>query len=238
MHIHRTSRRASGTRTLAAASALATLVFAACSSDATAPAPVRVATTFSIVSGDAQTTKVGVTPAKPLVVKVLDQKGVALMGVPIAWNLPGGFGTLVGATGLTDASGLAQVEVLPATVAGSMLVTAAVSGLSTLTFTMTLTASEATSLVLVSGDNQTAPVGTMLPTALVVRVSDVFGNAISGVTVSWTTEDGGTLVTGSATTDALGRASSTLQLGPMLGANRVLVAVQGIASITFNSMGN
>jgi hypothetical protein len=42
----------------------------------------------------------------------------------------------------------------------------------------------------ISGDGQSAAVGSTLPEPLVVRVVDQFGNGVGGVTVEWRTCDG------------------------------------------------
>lgn len=47
----------------------------------------------------------------------------------------------------------------------------------------TCLAGAATSIALVSGNNQSATAGTQLPKALTVRVTDVYGNPVSGNSV-------------------------------------------------------
>ena len=94
-----------------------------------------------------------------------------------------------------------------------------------------------TTLVKVSGDNQQQLIDTVLPDPFVVEVQDANSVAFAGVPVAFAvTAGGGTLSATSTTTDANGRAQSTLTLGNSAGTNTVSVSVQGIAqSETFTA---
>ncbi len=73
-------------------------------------------------------------------------------------------------------------------------------------------------MVPVSGDGQNGTVGQQLPEPLVVRIDDQSGNPMSGVSVSFqVVAGGGTLSSGSATTDASGRANVNWTLGTTAG---------------------
>ena len=89
----------------------------------------------------------------------------------------------------------------------------------------------------ISGNNRTAAVNTTLSTPFVVEVRDQDGDALSGITVAFAvTAGGGTLSASSVTTDASGRAQSTLTLGSTVGTNTVTASVSGITgSITFTA---
>ena len=81
----------------------------------------------------------------------------------------------------------------------------------------------------ISGDDQQALYGETLPNPFVVEVQDGSGDAFEGVPVMFAvTEGGGTLRVTSTTTDANGRAESTLTLGNNVGINTVSVAVAAI----------
>lgn len=67
-------------------------------------------------------------------------------------------------------------------------------------------------LIFVSGDNQTGSVGSVLPAPLVVRVVDLGGVGVSGVTVSWAANPDGVVTPATSTTDAGGYASTTARL--------------------------
>jgi hypothetical protein len=67
-------------------------------------------------------------------------------------------------------------------------------------------------LIFISGDNQTGTVGSLLSAPLAVRVVDVNGLGVSGVTVSWTANPNGLVTPTTSTTDAGGYASTIAQL--------------------------
>ena len=99
-------------------------------------------------------------------------------------------------------------------------------------------------LVKISGDNQQGPLGVELANPFSVEVRDQSGNVLEGaqVTFTVTTGDGslsGKFTVEKVTTDANGRAQSTLTLGSSLGTNTVEVSVVGLTKIevTFNAMG-
>lgn len=99
------------------------------------------------------------------------------------------------------------------------------------------------SIIKVSGDNQTGTIGTPLPEALVVQVLDTAGNPQSGVTVNFTvTAGGGSLSPGSTVTGSNGQASTvlTLEAIPSGPNNAVIVTATavGIGSITFSAKAN
>ena len=95
-----------------------------------------------------------------------------------------------------------------------------------------------TRLVKISGDNQEEAGLASLPHPFVVEVRDERGQPFAGVPVVFSvTEGGGTLSVTRTTTDADGRAQSTLTLGPNLGTNTVSVAAAEIERVeTFNAI--
>jgi alpha-tubulin suppressor-like RCC1 family protein len=90
------------------------------------------------------------------------------------------------------------------------------------------------SVTIISGNGQTGPAGLTLPAPLVVKVSDAFGNAVSGVTVTFATTTGGTLTPATATTNASGEAQASWQLGAGVGAQTATATVTGVPPVTFN----
>ncbi len=88
----------------------------------------------------------------------------------------------------------------------------------------------ATAPVKISGDTQQGSSGTTLAQPFVVEVRDGDSTAFAEVPVTFAvTAGGGTLSVTSTTTDANGRAESTLTLGNTAGTNTVRVSVQGIS---------
>ena len=88
----------------------------------------------------------------------------------------------------------------------------------------------ATAPVKISGDTQSGNTGTTLAQPFVVEVQDASRVAFAGVPVTFAvTTGGGTLSATNTTTDANGRAKSTLALGNTAGTNTVRVSVQGVS---------
>ena len=93
-------------------------------------------------------------------------------------------------------------------------------------------------LLKISGDNQKGVTGTTLEAPFVVEVQDANGSGSAGVPVTFVVTTGsGTLSTTRTTTDANGRAESTLMLGPNPETNTISVSATGIAgSVTFHAI--
>ena len=86
-------------------------------------------------------------------------------------------------------------------------------------------------LLKISGDNQKGAAFAPLSQPFLVKAQDENGFALVGISVMFAVTRGdGTLGVTSTTTDANGRAQSTLILGPNLGANTVEVSAAGIES--------
>ena len=193
-----------------------------------------VATALEVVSGDGQSAQVGNALANPLVVQVNDQNGDAFAGATVSFTTTGG--TLSTASATTGANGQASTSLTLPNTAGEYTVTASVSGLTDVTFTATASAVPlvATTLEIVSGDNQSGVVSTALANDLVVRVLDQNNNAFSGSTVTFSTT-GGTLSETSVVTGADGQASTSLTLPAAEGDYTVTASVSGLADVTFTA---
>ena len=95
-----------------------------------------------------------------------------------------------------------------------------------------------TTLLKISDDNQNGAAGAALTTLFVIEVQDDNDLALEEIPVTFTvTEGGGTLSTQSTTTDANGRAESTLTLGQQPGQNTVTVTVVELEPVTFTAIG-
>ena len=91
-------------------------------------------------------------------------------------------------------------------------------------------------LTKVSGEGQGGQAGEPLAAPFVVSVLDQNGSAFAGVVVTFSvTAGGGTLSSTTVTTDANGRARSTLTLGSEPGANTVAATVAGLETVTFTA---
>jgi hypothetical protein len=89
------------------------------------------------------------------------------------------------------------------------------------------------SVTIESGDQQTGSATAPLRQPLVVRVVDDDGAAASGVTVRWTTRDGGALSPRESRTDEHGVARSSWTLGGSIGRQHAHAVVDGAATVDF-----
>ena len=205
----------------------------ACDGGSAPPTPASVTATTATT----MTATVGTLASHAPGVRVVDSKGRGMSGVPVTFAITAGGGTLGSTTASTDREGAALAGPWRlGTTAGPNIVTATVAGIAPVTFTATGTAAAPASIAKVSGETQSAAVGTALPQPFVIRVVDVHGNPVPGVTVSFAaTTQGATVSPASAATDADGRAGTTLTLGPTPGVNTVSATAGALPPQTFTA---
>ena len=194
-------------------------------------------TVLVLVSGNNQTAPGGFEVAEDLVVRLEDPNGNGIGGRPITWVVPAGSGSVAPVSTTTNANGLASTRwTLPSAV-GAHTVSAVFSGLPPVAFTATSTADAPTTIEMVSGNGQSAPVGAPLTNPLVVRVTDANDNPVAGVPVAWTAVGGGSVSADNTATDAQGLAQVTRTLGSTPGPFSTTAAVEGLqgSPITFVS---
>jgi len=193
------------------------------------------------VLGDSQTTSVGLSvPAAPTV-KVTDQFGNLVANSVVTFSVKSGGGSVTGATPTTDVAGQASVGSWTlGTTAGTQQLRAGIATDSVF-FTATATPDAASQLTLVTGNGQTATVGTAVPIAPKTKVTDQYGNPVSGVAVTFAIASGGGSVTGaSAISDALGEAAvGSWTLGTSAGSNSLTATAPGLTGspLTFTATG-
>ena len=199
---------------------------------ATAPA---IQTRLTKVSGDEQEGPAGGALSEPLVVEVRDQAGNPLEGAEVTFAVTEGGATLSPTTATTDANGRAFSFLTLGSEPGKNAVSARTPKLLPVFFVAVGVAAPH-SLTKLSGDQQRATAGTQLAEPFVVSVLDQIGAAFPGATVTFTVTDGaGTLSATTASTDADGRAVTTLTLGSELETTTVVATVAGLAPITFTA---
>jgi hypothetical protein len=191
-----------------------------------------------LLQGDGQTGRVGEMLPQPLIVQVADANGRPVQGATVVFEVDGAEPDPD--TVVTELDGRGAVDVqLGSTVGSSQGVARVVvpenQALVEVEFTVTALASSANGLILVSGNDQSAPAGTALAEPLVVRVTDAFGNPIPGVTITWTAIGGGSVSEGSTVSDASGLASVTRTLGSTAGPQSTLAESPGLSGspVTF-----
>ncbi len=195
------------------------------------------ASLMAAFAGDGQAalpgTLVSINPA----VKVTDQFGNPIAGVPVTFT-PSLGGIVTGPTAATDASGVAAVGSWTlGTAPGLNTLDATATGLPTVTFTAQGIVSTASSIALNGGNAQTATVGAILA-AYSVKVLDAAGAPVMGVPVSWAVPpNSGTITPAQPTTDAAGIATATRTLGTVAGTQTATASVGGLAGspVTFSA---
>jgi adhesin/invasin len=167
---------------------------------------------------------------------------VASSGRSVTWTKTGTGGTFGTNPSTTNASGIATVVFTTGTVAGVTYTVTATSTGATGTSTAIVTiAGAATKIALSAGNAQSVTVGTAVPVAPSVLVSDANNNPVAGVVVSFSVYTGGGSGTGlSATTDASGIATvGSWTLGTTAGANSMRATRTGLTGspVTFTATG-
>lgn len=219
------------------------LALGACDDSSNSVSPVTLTpASFSVVGGTGQTGVVGAALATPVAVKVVDANGNAVPNVAVTFIPAASSGSVSGSPSMTDSSGTAIAIWSLGQAAGTDSLQITMGSLASQTVTATANADGAMNIVIVSGNDQSGSIGTALGTPLVVRVTDRYGNPVAGTSVIWSDDSGGTLGSGTISTDASGLASQTLVLGPNGGtetiAATITTAAGTVASVTFTASGS
>jgi VCBS repeat-containing protein len=197
---------------------------------------------ITIFDGDGQSGAAGAPLGKPLIVTVTDRRGLPVASQEVAFTPVSGDGEVSPTTVQTDDAGKASTVWTLGPGAGSQQVEAHPVGASAslkTTFTATAVAGEGSTIALDNGDGQTGSVGSALPESLVVKVTDGFGNPVSGVAVQWSVLSGGGSIspeTSSSGDD--GRAAAERVLGPGAGPQTAQASAAGFSGspVTFTHM--
>ncbi len=217
-------------------------LFVAGCGDGTTDPPPDTTTTLTVQSGDGQAAAAGQSVATAPAVKVANRSGAGVAGVTVTFAVASGGGTGSGLTQTTNGQGIATVGGWTlGTTAGANSMTATIAGSGPVTISATATAGPPSVVAKNGGDNQSASARAPVTTRPAVKVSDQFGNPVSGAGVVFTVAAGGGVVTGGTqTTDAAGIATvGTWTLGPTQGENRLTAAVSGstVAPVVFTAAG-
>jgi adhesin/invasin len=187
------------------------------------------------VSGARQTTQVGRAAAAAFTVEVRAADELPIAGIEVAFGATTPGGSVGTASATTDASGRASSTIAAGKTAGAYAFSATAAGLAPLVTSLTATPALPAAIAVVSGGGQSAVAGTALPSSLVVKVSDEFGNGVSGTAVTWSVASGGGLLSRtSTTTDSTGVTSNGYLLGTAAGPNTI-TATSGSLSTTFSA---
>jgi hypothetical protein len=190
-------------------------------------------------AGTPQTTTINTAFAIPLQVMVTDADGNPVSGVEVDFAAPGsGASATLPASATTDGSGVASVIATANATAGSYSVTASVAGVATpASFDLTNTPGDPATVTASSGTPQSTTIGTPFAGLLQATVTDIGGNPVGSVTVSFAAPGSGAsaAVPASAITDGSGVASVTAIANLTAGSYGVTASVAGVvAPATFN----
>lgn len=177
----------------------------------TATATAGAANSMIVSQGNSQTATVNTFVSVDPRVLVRDRQLNPVSGVSVTFSVTLGGGSVAGGSQVTNASGLATVTSWRlGTAAGTNnnRVTASAAGLTNVQFVASATAGAGTNISILSGNNQTAERGTTVTNDPTVRVTDTFGNNVSGVTVTFNASGSGSQSPTFVVSNASGLAST------------------------------
>jgi hypothetical protein len=210
-------------------------ISAACGSSTEPKKDVKPAT-ITAQSTDTIRATVGAVVSAPLTVTIKNAAGEPIDTATVTFAVATGGGTLSATSAKTNASGQASTTWTLGKTPGVQTVTATAGVLPAVTFPAVAAVGSAAAIAKVTGDAQTATVGSNVGVAPSVRISDAFGNPVANVLVTFSVGSGGGFVTtGASNTDATGVAKvGSWRLGTTVGAN-TLVATAGALTTTFTA---
>ena len=213
---------------------LVALLAVGCSQDQ-GPTGPRIAA-LKVASGNGQTGSIGAVLPQPLVVRVADQRDVAVVGAVVSFTVTGGNGVATPQIDTTDASGLAQTTFRLGGSLGVQTVAAAFADLPAVSFIVNATTAPASKLGAIAGDAQTSKVGNTLTSELAVRVTDAFDNPKSGVPIAFAViTGGGTVSSPTVLSDAQGISRTKWTLGTIAGTQALAVSAGAIVPLSFTA---
>lgn len=185
-------------------------------------------------AGDGQTGQVAMPLTTSPVARVTDQFGNPVANTRVDYAVMSGGGTTTGASPMTGPNGIASVgQWILGNTTGQNTLAASVPGM-TLTgspalFSATATAGPPAAVAVVAGDNQSAPVNSLVAVAPRVRATDAFGNNVSGVAFDFAVTQGGGAATGTSQTSAAdgSAAVGSWTLGALPGVNQLTASAAG-----------
>jgi hypothetical protein len=162
---------------------------------------------------------------------VVDQYMNGIPGVVVTFNDNGAGGSFSANPVTSNLQGYATVSYTASTKAQFMKITATAGILPALTFGEKVTPGPASTVSIISGNNQTAAPSTKLAKSLVVRVADQYGNAIRGAVVQFSDNGaGGIFSATSITTTSTGQAAVSYTTPSTAGTITIFASVSGVAA--------
>jgi hypothetical protein len=189
-------------------------------------------TAVVVATGQNQTAALNSPLPLPLVAKARDAYGNGVPGIPISFS-DGGVGGAFSATTVTsNATGFVSVTYRTSpTKAGTLKITASSGAVPPALFWEKVSPGPVAAITRLSGNAQSAAAGTTLAQPLVAKVTDQYGNAISGASVSFTDNGaGGTFSANPVLTGTTGAASVNYTTGASTGTKTIVATVSGVST--------
>lgn len=197
---------------------------------------------IAAISGDGQSGPENTMSDAPLVVRVSDSSGKPLPGQTVLWSVNSGPAIPGRTSSVTDSSGNASIDYNFGASPGTSTIQAS-AGTANVNFTST---TYVAALSAISGVSQTGIVGTTLE-PFTVQIGPPGGSlshpassnpaSLAQIQVTWSVmQGGGTLVTTQTFSDANGRTTNTLTLGPTPGPNIVRASLANGDSVDFTAI--
>ncbi len=174
-----------------------------------------------------------------LTARAIGPGGLPLADSVVRFRIVEGSGSLDHDTVRTDVGGVAQTSLTLSGRVESLVVTANLvdSNLPGTRFLVSAQAGAPRNVVIIQGDQQSAPPGELLPQSLGVRITDQAGTPVPGVDVRFQVVGGGMVAPERTQTDSAGRAFTRWRLGSPPGEQHVaaLVPKIGYSLLTFTA---
>jgi hypothetical protein len=182
-------------------------------------------------SGNAQSTQILTTFPSPMVAVVKDEYYNPVPGIAVSFSDGGRGGSFSVNSVIADQLGRASVSYTTTTKAGSLTITASATGPTSVNFSEKVTPGPPSNIAIVSGNNQTGAPSSLLSKALVVKVTDQYGNIVPGTTVSYSDNGaGGTFSANPVTTGPQGTASVSYTTPATAGTLSITASVSGVSN--------
>lgn len=189
---------------------------------------------MNVVGGNNQTAAVLNPLPAPLQITTSDPyTNQPISGVTVTFSDGNKGGTFNPPSAVTDSNGNASTIYTFPKKAGVYTLTVSAPNFGDVTATETATPANATTLISYSGARQTGPAGTVLPVALTAETKDAYGNPVPGITVNFTSNQGGALNPTSIATNAKGLAITNFTLPTIVVKSTVTASSSGLKNAMF-----
>lgn len=187
------------------------------------------------LAGNNSTGVVGSQAVPSPTVRVTGTASRPIAGVAVEFVVESGGGSVSKRVVSTDANGEAAAEWQLGTIAGGNTLSVVVAALPPVSFSATGTAGPAASIVIASGNDQSAPLGSTIY-GHAVRVLDLHGNGVPGVRVTFAVASGSGSTEEPQLTNAAGVATGLgWTLGPQPGTQQLTASVPNVAAVAFSA---